>query len=117
MVAAAWVCLLLPLAGALFITLTGNALPKKLAGVVSTGSVAGAFVAAVVAFVLMLGKGAEHREHVSTAFTWLSAGSFHAGFSILLDPLSMVMMASIAESTMALSWSSLSRAAVVSAAS
>ncbi len=92
MIAAAWICLLLPLAGALALTLAGNLLPKRVAGIVATSSVAGAFAAAVVAFVLMLGESPEQRAHVSTAFTWLSAGSFHAGFSILLDPLSMVMM-------------------------
>ena len=92
MVVAAWITLLAPLAGALLITLLGNALPKRLAGWLSVGSVATGFGAAVVAFILMLGKSPEHREHVSTAFTWLSAGSFHAGMSILLDPLSMVMM-------------------------
>ena len=92
MIAAAWICLLLPLAGALAITLAGNLLPKRVAGIVATSSVAGAFVAAVVTFVLMLGDSPEERSHVSTAFTWLSAGNFHAGFSILLDPLSLVMM-------------------------
>ena len=92
MVAAAWVTLLLPLAAALLITLLGNALPKRVAGVLATSSVAGGFVAAVVAFVLMLGDDPQHRSHVSVAFTWLSAGTFHADFSILLDPLSLVMM-------------------------
>ena len=92
MIAAAWICLLLPLAAALVITLTGNLLPRRVAGILATSSVAGAFAAAVVAFVVMLGDAPEHRSHVSTAFTWLSAGNFHAGFSILLDPLSLVMM-------------------------
>ena len=92
MVAAAWICLLLPLAGALLITLLGNVLSRRAAGVLATSSVAGAFVAAAVAFVTMLDAGAHHRSHLSTGFTWLSAGSFHADFSILLDPLSMVMM-------------------------
>ena len=92
MIVAAWICLLLPLAGALALTLAGNLLPKRVAGIVATSSVAGAFAAAVVAFVLMLGESPEQRAHLSTAFSWLSAGSFHAGFSILLDPLSMVMM-------------------------
>ena len=92
MIVAAWICLLLPLAGALALTLAGNLLPKRVAGILATSSVAGAFVAAAVAFVLMLGESPEQRAHVSTAFTWLSAGSFHAGFSILLDPLSLVMM-------------------------
>jgi NADH-quinone oxidoreductase subunit L len=36
-------------------------------------------------------QGAE-RSELSTAFTWLSGGSFHVGMSILVDPLSVVMM-------------------------
>ena len=32
------------------------------------------------------------RSELSTAFTWLSGGSFHVGMSILVDPLSVVMM-------------------------
>ena len=76
MIVAAWICLLLPLAGALALTLAGNLLPKRVAGILATSSVAGAFVAAVVAFVLMLGESPEERAHVSTAFTWLSVASF-----------------------------------------
>ena len=56
MIPAAWVCLFLPLAGALAITLAGNSINRRAAGVIGTGSVAGAFVAAVWSFVEMLSR-------------------------------------------------------------
>ena len=56
MIPAAWICLFLPLAGALLITLAGNTINRRAAGVIATGSVAGAFVAAVWSFVVLLGR-------------------------------------------------------------
>jgi NADH-quinone oxidoreductase subunit L len=92
MITAAWICLFSPLAGALAITLAGNGISRRLAGYVGTGSVAVAFVAAVVAFVDMVGKDGEERVAESTAWTWLTAGRLDVGLSILVDPLSVVMM-------------------------
>jgi len=92
MTAAAWICLCSPLAGALAITLAGTRISPRLAGYVSTGSVAVAFVAAVVAFVAILGKDGEERVAESTAWSWLTAGDLDVGLSILVDPLSVVMM-------------------------
>jgi NADH-quinone oxidoreductase subunit L len=92
MIAAAWLCLLAPLAGALAITLTGNALSRRAAGYVSTASVFVGFGGAVAAFIAMVGRSGSNRSELSTPYTWLSAGTFHAGMSILIDPLSIVMM-------------------------
>ena len=89
---AAWVCLLAPLAGALLITLAGNRLSRRGAGYLATLSTTVSFVAALVGFVSMLGEDAEERSHVTTAWTWLRAGEFEAGLSLLVDPLSMLMM-------------------------
>ena len=54
--AAAWTCLLLPLASAVAITLGGTRISRRLAGYVATIAALGAFAAAVVAFVIMLGE-------------------------------------------------------------
>ena len=51
-----------------------------------------AFVAAVVAFVIALGKSPDSRSQLSTAYTWIQAGSYQSGFSILVDQLSLLMM-------------------------
>ncbi len=92
MAAASWVCLLLPLASAVAITFAGTAIPRRVAGYVSTLTTMGAFVAAVVAFVDLAGKGASHRGTATTSWTWLSAGPYSFGLTLLTDQLSIVMM-------------------------
>jgi NADH-quinone oxidoreductase subunit L len=92
MIAAAWICLLSPLAAALAITLTGTRLSRRATGWLATASTTVSFAAAVVALVKLLGEEGAQRYHLSTPWNWLGAGSFHAGFSILLDPLSVFMM-------------------------
>ncbi|MDQ2981888.1 MAG: NADH-quinone oxidoreductase subunit L [Actinomycetota bacterium] len=92
MIAAAWICLLTPLGAALAIALAGNRITRRGAGYLATGSVAASFVAAVVAFALLLGNAPEHRWHPSTLWSWLTAGQLDFGLRILVDPLSVFMM-------------------------
>ncbi|MBA2475506.1 MAG: NADH-quinone oxidoreductase subunit L [Actinobacteria bacterium] len=88
----AWICLLAPLAGALAITLLGTGISRRLAGILSTASVAVSFAAAVVCFVQVLGRDGEERRQLSTAWTWLSIGDLDVGLTLLVDPLSIMMM-------------------------
>jgi NADH-quinone oxidoreductase subunit L len=90
--AAAWTCLGLPLAAAIAITLGGTRVSRRLTGYVSTVTTMGAFVAAVVAFIGLLGESPDERTHVATSWTWLSAGQYHFGLTLLTDQLSIVMM-------------------------
>ena len=92
MIAGAWLCLLAPLAGALLITLLGERISRRTAAWLSTLSVFTAFGGAVAAFVGLLGRGHEDREHVTTAWTWLATGNFDVGLSLLVDPLAVTMM-------------------------
>ena len=92
MTQAAWICLFLPLAAAVAITLLGTSISRRTAGWISTLACGGAFVAAVVSFCEMLSRSPENRAETSTAYEWLVAGNFRVGFSILTDPLSMMMM-------------------------
>ena len=92
MIASAWVCLFSPLAAAVLITLGGTRWSRKAAGYLATLSVAVSFVAACISFFSILGEPTEDRSHVSTAWTWLAAGDFDVGLSILVDPLSIFMM-------------------------
>jgi NADH-quinone oxidoreductase subunit L len=94
--AASWVCLLLPLASAVLITLGGTRISRRVAGYISTATTMGAFVAAVVAFVGLLDKSPEHRETLTTSWTWLSAGQYSFGLTLLTDQLSIVMMLIVA---------------------
>ncbi|HEX7626956.1 MAG TPA: NADH-quinone oxidoreductase subunit L [Gaiellaceae bacterium] len=96
MKAAAWICLLLPLASALAITLAGTRISRRAAAYISTLSTMGAFAAAVVAFVKLLGEDAGQRAHVTTSWTWLAAGQYSFGLSLLVDQLSIVMMLIVA---------------------
>ena len=93
---AAWICLLLPLASALALTLGGTRISRRIAGYISTVTTMGSFAAAVVAFAMMWGESASQRGHVTTSWTWLSAGPYHFGLSLLTDQLSIVMMLIVA---------------------
>ena len=79
--AAAWSCLLLPLASAVAITLGGTRISRRTAGTISTATTMGAFVAAVVAFAGLLDRSPEHRESLTTSWTWLSAGQYSFGLT------------------------------------
>ncbi len=92
MTAAAWVTLFLPLGSAALITLLGTSISRRTSWWIATLACSGAFAAAVVSFVAMLARDPENRSEVSVAWTWLTGGSFRIGFSILTDPLSMMMM-------------------------
>jgi NADH-quinone oxidoreductase subunit L len=92
MIAAAWICLLSPLAATLLITLGWNRLSRRGAGYLATLSVAVSFVAAIVAFAGLLGDSPEHRYHPSTLWSWLTAGQLDFGLRIVVDPLSVFMM-------------------------
>jgi NADH-quinone oxidoreductase subunit L len=102
----AWLCLLAPLGGAILITLLGTRIPRVAAAWIATTSVFVAFGGAMWAF---LGVHSQHpnnntllqglnpatvpgRGEITTAWTWLESGHFHAGLSLLVDPLSTVMM-------------------------
>ncbi len=92
MIAAAWICLFLPLGAALAIALAGNAVSRRAAGVLATAAVGASFAAAVVCFALMLSREPAGRAETSTAWSWLTAGNFHVGLTIFADQLSVFMM-------------------------
>jgi NADH-quinone oxidoreductase subunit L len=94
--AAAWICLLLPLASTLAIAFAGTSISRRVAGYISTITTMGSFAAAIVAFVQMWGESPSHRGHVTTSWTWLSAGPYHFGLTLLTDQLSIVMMLVVA---------------------
>jgi NADH-quinone oxidoreductase subunit L len=92
MVWGAWICLLSPLAAACVITLGGTTLSRRTAGYLSTASCFVAFGGALAAFIGLLGRDGSQRELVSTAWTWITGGSYQSGLSVLIDPLSVFMM-------------------------
>src|SRR5437773_7006896 len=92
MIYGAWICLLSPLAAAGLITLAGERISRRGAGYLATLSCFVAFAGAITSFVGLLGRNGGQRVVVSTAWTWISGGSYRSGFEIMIDPLSVFMM-------------------------
>ena len=91
MIAGAWICLTAPLVGAIAIALAGNRISRRTAAWLSTASVFVAFAGAVVTFFGLRSNGSED-AWTATAWTWLQSGSFKVGLTIIIDPLSTMMM-------------------------
>jgi NADH-quinone oxidoreductase subunit L len=96
MVYGTWICLLSPLVAAGLITLAGQRLSRRGAGYVATLSCFVAFGGAVATFIGLLGRDGDERRVVSTAWTWISGGSYRSGLEVLIDPLSVFMMLVVA---------------------
>src|SRR6266511_493758 len=92
MIYGAWICLLSPLAAAGLIALAGERISRRSAGYLATLSCFVAFGGAVATFIGLLGRDGEQRSIVSTAWTWISGGSYRSGFEVMIDPLSVFMM-------------------------
>jgi NADH-quinone oxidoreductase subunit L len=91
-IAGAWICLLAPLAGTLAIAVAGTSISRRAAGWLSTLSVAVAFGGALWSFFELWSRKPFQRSEVWSSYTWLQAGSFKVGLSVLVDPLSTMMM-------------------------
>jgi NADH-quinone oxidoreductase subunit L len=96
MIAGAWICLLAPLVSAVVITLGGTRLTRVATGFIATSACFIAFGGALSSFVGLLGRHPSDRHHLSTAWTWIQGGSYKSGLSVLVDPLSVMMMLIVA---------------------
>ena len=88
---AAWLILILPLAGCVVISLGYKLWRGKLAGIVGTAAIAAAFVCAIIAVVGLEGRGEEERQVVSVAWDYAATAGVDAQLAILIDPLSLFM--------------------------
>src|SRR5262249_62084039 len=70
----------------------GTPTPTPLAAYTSTLTTMGSFPAALVVFFTMWSESPDSRVHTTTSWTWLSAGHYQFGFTLLVDQLSVVMM-------------------------
>jgi NADH-quinone oxidoreductase subunit L len=89
---AAWIALATPLAGLAFTTAIGSSVSRRTVGVVASGAILAGFVASCVALVSLLRRSPNQRVELSTGWHWLSAGQFQSHVSILVDPLSVIML-------------------------
>jgi NADH-quinone oxidoreductase subunit L len=92
MTTTAWIVLLAPLAGFVIIALTSTALPWRAHGWIGTLAIAVSFAAAVATLIALEGRGEEERQVVSVAWEYAVAGGVDAQLSILIDPLSVLMI-------------------------
>ena len=88
----AWLVLAFPLGGTVLIALTSQLLPSRVQGVIGTLAIALSFVAAVGAFLELQSLGEEERQVVAVAWDLAVAGGVDAQLSILIDPLSVLMI-------------------------
>jgi NADH-quinone oxidoreductase subunit L len=88
---AAWLVLLLPLAGALLIGFLKDVAPARLCGALGTASIGAAFVFAVLAFLDLEHRGEEERQIVTVAWDYARTAGVDAELSLLVDPLSVFM--------------------------
>jgi NADH-quinone oxidoreductase subunit L len=89
---AAWLALACPLAGTIVNGLGFRVWRGKIPGLIGTAALAASFVFAVIAFVQLQGNDAHHRQLVSSLYDYAVTGTIDAKVSILIDPLSILMM-------------------------
>ncbi|HEY4824059.1 MAG TPA: NADH-quinone oxidoreductase subunit L, partial [Solirubrobacteraceae bacterium] len=87
-----WLVLAFPLLGTLTIGLGYRKLPGRSAGWIGTGAIFLAFLASLGALIKMQGLVPEHRQMVSSLWSYASTVGVDAQMSILVDPLSVFMI-------------------------
>jgi NADH-quinone oxidoreductase subunit L len=75
---AAWLVLILPLAGSVLLGLLYRRLPGRTAGLIGTLAIGGAFVAAVVTFLGLQDRGEEHRQVLYVAWSYAQTAGVDA---------------------------------------
>jgi len=88
----AWMVLLFPLAGTVVIALLGRVLPGKAPGWVGTLAIAASFASAVATLVNLQALGEEERQVRAVAWDYANTVGVDAQLSLLVDPLSVLMI-------------------------
>src|SRR6478735_9428571 len=88
----AWLIPALPAFGAVVLLLFGKRIGEPRAGWIATTTMGLAFVGAIVAFAVLIGRDADQREQVRTLWTWFQSGGFVVKMGFLVDPLSVTMI-------------------------
>jgi NADH-quinone oxidoreductase subunit L len=86
---------LLPLAGYALLTLFGRRFGNPGAGWLATGAVTGSFIVTVLVFIGLFQRQPGARVYTQHLFDWFGADRLQVSFSLLVDPLSMTMVAFI----------------------
>ena len=88
-----WLVLLFPLAGTVVIALGHRSWEgTKVPGYIGTAAIFGSFICAVLALIELSDRGEEEKQVVAVAWEYAVTGRIDAELSILIDPLSVLMM-------------------------
>ncbi|HXU20829.1 MAG TPA: NADH-quinone oxidoreductase subunit L [Verrucomicrobiae bacterium] len=90
-----WIILALPLAGSAINGLFGKRWPQSAVNSVAVGSVSLAFLAAVELAREFSHLAQGQIPYIGNYFTWITAGSFRADFSLQVDQLTIVMVLTV----------------------
>jgi NADH-quinone oxidoreductase subunit L len=83
---------LFPFLGFLVNASVGRRLSKSAAGLVAVAAMVASFAVALASVIQLAGLPAESRAIEQTVFRWITSGSFEAGFTLRVDPLSALMI-------------------------
>jgi NADH-quinone oxidoreductase subunit L len=89
---AAWLVLGLPLLGCLVLAFTYRLVPARASGVIGTAAIGAAFVCAVITFFDLQARDEHSRQVAISLYDYASSVGVDAQLSILVDPLSVLMM-------------------------
>ncbi|HSZ14779.1 MAG TPA: NADH-quinone oxidoreductase subunit L [Solirubrobacteraceae bacterium] len=87
-----WLVLAFPLLGTLITAFGFRLLPGRTAGWIGTAAIFLAFLAALGALISLQGHASDHRQIVSSLWSYASTVGIDAQMSILVDPLSVFMI-------------------------
>jgi NADH-quinone oxidoreductase subunit L len=90
--ALAWVVLALPLLSGIILTGWPTEPPQVITRLLGIGSILISFALTLTIFIGMLGNPADDRTFTSSAYQWIDIGGLSVDLSILVDPLSVMMM-------------------------
>jgi NADH-quinone oxidoreductase subunit L len=88
----AWLVLALPLAGTIIIALGFKVWPGRIAGWLGTLTIFASFVFAVLTFLKLQDADEHHKQVASTLFDYANTVGVDAKLTILVDPLSVLMI-------------------------
>ncbi|MGI5835956.1 MAG: NADH-quinone oxidoreductase subunit L [Chloroflexota bacterium] len=87
-----WLILLFPALGFFYSSLIGRKLNRESCGIVGSAAVGMSFLVGAAALVEILSLPVESRSVELNLWTWIAAGNLSVPFSLLVDPLSILMV-------------------------
>ena len=87
----AWIVLLLPLAGAIALSLPAGEPSRRVSRALGVGPILGAFACAAVVFGILLARAEEERLEITRLWEWIAVGDLEVDLALQVDPLAILM--------------------------